>query len=360
MKTVRIISAASFAALLCASCSHRTGWGIEGTVDGIEAGQKLVLEASNGKSWYVVDSIETGKDGRFDYESARPASYGEIMRLTLPGKGSVFFPVDSVDKVTLTASAATFGSSHRLSGSYTAERFSLIDSIVASTADIDEIRTRLTQFITVDTTGTVAYYAVSKAKGAQPVFDPLDDKGNRIYGAAANVFATYRPDDARGEILKQTFFYGRKALGKVQPVTTEIEATTVGLFEIERYDNKGVRQSLSDLASKKGVVVLSFTDYSDANSPAYNVLLNDVYTKYKDQGLEIYQVALDANEVNWKQAASNLPWITVWNSPMDDVSGLAMYNINVLPLTYVIDRNGDLAERVENPDDIESAVRKHI
>ena len=360
MKTVRIISAASFAALLCASCSHRTGWGIEGTVDGVEAGQKLVLEASNGKSWYVVDSIETEKDGRFDYESTRPASYGEIMRLTLPGKGSVFFPVDSVDKVTLTASAATFGNSHRLSGSYTAERFSLIDSIVASTADIDEIRTRLTQFITVDTTGTVAYYAVSKAKGAQPVFDPLDDKGNRIYGAAANVFATYRPGDARGEILKQTFFYGRKALGKVQPVTTEIEATTVGLFEIERYDNKGVRQSLSDLASKKGVVVLSFTDYSDANSPAYNVLLNDVYTKYKDQGLEIYQVALDANEVNWNQAASNLPWITVWNSPVDGETALASYNVGALPMTYIIDRNGDIGKRVVNPEELESSVARYF
>ena len=40
-------------------------------------------------------------------------------------------------------------------------------------------------------------------------------------------------------------------------------------------------------------------------------MLRDLYDKYAGQGLEIYQVPLDADEHYWKTTADNLPWICV-------------------------------------------------
>ena len=360
MKTLHFIGSATIALLLGTSCSGNDGWSIRGKVDGLADGQKLALEANNGSSWYVVDSIEPRSEGKFTYESQTPALYGDIMRLTLPGKGSVYFPVDSVDAITLTAAADNFGTGHTLAGTSKAQCFSSIDSIVANTADIDDIQRKLIGFITSDTTGIVSYYAINKAKGNSPVFNPKEYNGNRAYGAAAQVFATYQPQDRRGEALKKAFLEGRIAMGRINPVQNVIEVPESGLIDIVRFDNKGMEHSLTKLAEKKGVIVLSFTDYSNASSPAYNALLYDIYNKYHGNGLEIYQLSFDADEVSWKQAADNLPWITVWNAPTDGAGVLMQYNVGAVPLTYVIGRDGEIKERISNPANIEKTVQKYL
>lgn len=360
MKTLHIIGGAALALLLAASCSGKQGWSISGKVDGIADGQKIALEANNGSSWYVVDSITPRAEGKFIYESETPALYGDIMRLTLPGKGSVYFPVDSVDAITLETTADSFGKGHRLAGNSKAVCFSAIDSVVANTTSVDDIQRKLIGFITSDTTGIVAYYAINKAKDNSPVFNPKEYNGNRAYGAAAQVFATYQPQDRRGEALKKSFFEGRVAMGRVNTVQNVIEVPESGLIDIVRFDNKGTEHSLKKLAEKKGVIVLSFTDYSNASSPAYNAMLYDIYNKYHGNGLEIYQLSFDPDEVSWKQAADNLPWITVWNAPTDGAAVLMQYNIGAVPLTYVIGRDGEIKQRIVNPADIEKTVQKYL
>ncbi len=118
--------------------------------------------------------------------------------------------------------------------------------------------------------------------------------------------------------------------------------------------------SLYDVASKGNVVLLSFTNYELDNSPAYNVILADLYKQYHDSGLEIFQLAFDTDEAEWKQSAVNLPWITVWNAPEDGATAMISYNVSVLPLTYVIGRDGVLHSRVEDPTKLAAEVRKHL
>lgn len=359
MKTYKIIALTALAAL-AASCAGDKGWSVSGKVDGIEEGTMLAIEAGNGRSWYVLDSVAAGPDGKFEYRNEAPSAFADILRVTLPGQGSIYFPVSGTDAVTLEADASNFAGPHKLAGTTMAGIFSAVDSIVASTSDIADLQRKLVGFITSDTTGVVAYYTVRKSKGSQPVFNPNESMGNRIYGAAAQVFAAYHPDDARGNVLKQAFFEGKQAMGRLpQPESTVLEATESGLIDITRYDNKGTSHSLADVAGKNKVVVLSFADYSTQSSPAYNAVLFDVYKKYKDRGMEIYQLSFDADEVAWKEAARNLPWITVWNAPTDGASVAVQYNVGAVPLTYVI-ANGEIAARVENPADIDKSVAKYF
>ncbi len=111
-KNIFPISIVAFLAVpaLFTSCSPQSdGWSLRGNINGLDSGRSLAIEAPSATGgWYVVDSVHPSSDGTFSYTSAAPAPYPEIMRLTLPGSGNIYFPVDSVDCVTIEAEANSF------------------------------------------------------------------------------------------------------------------------------------------------------------------------------------------------------------------------------------------------------------
>ena len=54
------------------------------------------------------------------------------------------------------------------------------------------------------------------------------------------------------------------------------------------------------------------------------------------------------------------PWVTVYNSPKDGEATLRDYNVGALPAIFVINRNGELVERVEDPTRLSSAVARYL
>lgn len=355
-KTIMI--ALGIAALMTAACSRPSAWSVEGTVTGVPSGTKMALEANNAGHWYVVDSVAIADNGSFRYD-ADNFSGADVMRLTLNGN-SVCFPIDSLAAITLESSAEDFGTRHRLDGTAMARTFGRIDSIVASTSDRETAARLLVGEIAADTTGLVAYYAVGKSVDGALLFNPFESFGNKVYGAAAQVYVQYRPEDPRGQALKHAYFEGRKAMGRVpEPENTVIEVPETGLFDITRYDSRGNSHSLAEVAKGK-VVLLSFTAYGLPSSPAYNALLNELYEKYHDKGLEIYQISFDSDEVSWKEAARSLPWIAVWNSQGDGTTVLAQYNVGAMPLTYIIDRQGTISRRVDKASELSGVLARYF
>ena len=137
-----------------------------------------------------------------------------------------------------------------------------------------------------------------------------------------------------------------------------LEASETGYIDLSNYDDRGALHSISDLVSKGKVVVLSFTAYTTDASVPYNAILNDVYTANHERGLEIFQISFDPDEQAWKTVARNLPWITVWNSPNDGSEALVKYNVGTLPTTFIINRKGEIAARVDDPSKIAAEVAK--
>lgn len=360
MKIINIVYAAGALALM-AACSGPKGWTVEGNLSGVEKGGKIAVEALNNGNWYPIDSVTVGNEGAFKYTAATPASRPEVYRLSLPA-GAICFPVDSVDVVKVEPS----GNGYTLSGTYLAKMVSRVDSVMNEAAarkaayDDAMLRRALVDIITNDTTGLVAYYALGKTVGNQLVFNPAENFGNRVYGAAAQVFASHQPLDPRGQMLKEAYIRGKVALGKVDlsalPETT-IDANETGLIDITLYDDKGTAHTLAEVAKDNKVVILNFTAYTLENSPELNLILNKLYTLYNSKGMEIYQVAFDGDEVEWKTSARNLPWVTVWNSPADGDQVLAKYNVGAIPMSFII-RNGELVKRVINPNDLPAEVGK--
>ena len=125
-------------------------------------------------------------------------------------------------------------------------------------------------------------------------------------------------------------------------------------------DETGKAHSLVELAKQGKVILLNFTVYDVEASVAYNIELARIYEKLKDRGFEIYQVSVDPDEFKWRQSAKNLPWITVYNSSVDGTDNLIRYNVTNLPTAFIINRNGEIAERVNDITKLESTLNKYM
>lgn len=367
MKLKKLFVAPLAVALIAgSSCSDNKNWSVSGTIAGA-SGQKVALQAFNNNNWYTIDSILVSSDDSFEYRSATPAVYPEVLRLSLNGE-SIYFPVDSVSRLTFRADASNFASRYSITGSEAALRFVEIDSLIRSAvaakgetvaASDSLLKRQLSQIILTSGQPIAGYYIINKRIGNSPIFDPSIKRDLAIIGAVAQSFDSNMPDDPRTTILRNIFLSARVAANPDIVEANTIEIPETGLSaDIKAYDNKGVEHSLYDVTSKGNVVLLSFTDYELQGSPAYNVILADLYKKYHDRGLEIFQIAFDRDEAEWKQSAVNLPWITVWNAPEDGSAALISYNVSVMPLTYVIGRDGVLRSRVTDPTTLDKEIAK--
>lgn len=353
-------------AALLASCGDGNKFTVSGTVENAKD-ETLMLERSVSGRWLRIDSIKTNGDGDFKFSEEAP-SFPEIFRLERNGK-YIYFPIDSLDHVTITADTASFDTNYRLAGTNNAVWMMQVDSISRELAKLPagapayaEAKKAFAERILVDPSSIVAYYVVNKIIGTTPLYQISDRNDVNIIGAVANAYNTYKPNDPRTEYLKQMFFTGRN-------MTVKRRATAAGdtlvlnesqILEVELFDKNGKLRKLSEESSKGKVLLLNFTTYIADESPALNAQLAQLYKKYAGSGFEIFQIGYDENEFSWKEAAKNLPWITVYDPAGIQSHNLLQYNVGSLPALFIINRNGELSERVLNLSDLDKAVSKYM
>lgn len=345
-----------------AACTGTDKWTVSGQIEGAD-GQTMVLEASTNGRWYPLDSVTLPTSGNFKI-SHKAIGYPDIYRLRL-GDKTLYFPIDSVETVNVVSKVDAFDRDYTLSGTHSAEMLMDVDrklmnavarNGVSSLPSDSALKRELGMMMLSDPAGIVSYYILNKRIGGQPLYNPGNKSDIRIIGAVANAFDHLRPNDPRTAFLKSLFLSNRP---RTSMQADTLAAVEVPILEINLYDNTGKEQSLQKAAADNRVVVLNFTVYGAEASPAYNAELNKIYERYHNQGLEIYQVAFDDNEYQWRQSAKNLPWITVYNASTDGLDNLLKYNVGTLPAVFII-ANGEIRERLENVDAVRSAVAKYF
>lgn len=343
------------------SCSNSNSWTVDGQISGAD-GQTMLVEACDNGRWYPLDSIKLDAGGHFKIEH-EASGYPDIYRLRL-GDKTLYFPIDSVETVTVIAQADAFDTDYTLEGSPSAAKLMEVDRQLRaamtgrnslSNIETDSVLKReLGRMLLGDPSGIVSYYIINKRIGNASLFNPANKSDLRLIGAVANAYDQFRPNDPRTAYLRNLYLSNRS--GANAPTDT-IYASEVGSFEIKLYDNKGREQSLHALAQAGKPVLLNFTAYSAEQSPAFNRELNRIYSKYHAKGLEIFQVAIDEDELQWRQAAANLPWITVYNPPSDGRI-LINYNVTDIPATFLINSKGEIVERVLDITNIDASIGK--
>ena len=362
----KIIFLASIAVLATlASCDSGNKWRIKGTIENAPDKSMYVQASDNGR-WYNIDTIQTNSKGEFKY-AHQAAEYPDIYRLTLDNQ-SIYFPIDSIETVVINSNADAFAKDFSLSGSDAADMLMAVENrikeVTAAKGDAavnDSILKReLGGMLIGDPAGIVSYYIINKQINGKPLFNPSNTADNRVIGAVANAFNQFRPNDPRTHYLCSLYLSNRPAALKnnMLPIDT-IHPQEVTFFDINLTDNTGAHHSLTDVVKRNKVVVLSFTVYQAEGSPAYNLALAEAYDKYHAKGLEVYQVALDDDEFQWKQSAKNLPWITVYQPATSNSQVLLNYNVRQIPTTYII-ANGELKQRVTDITKIGNTVSAYL
>jgi len=337
---------------------------VDGVVEGASDSTTLVLEESSNGEWFIIDSIQVGKDGKFSVSAPAP-EVPNIYQLRLGGQ-SICFPIDSLDHLTINSKLPNFATDYTITGSEHAEQVMKIDKEAmqfangkGTAAQLQAWKDKLSRQIVADPSGIVAYYTINKYISGKPLFDPLNDNDLRIIGAVANAFNSFRPDDPRTNYMVQVLLDGQRRRRSTAAPTDTVFADVASIIDIKLQDYDGKEYSLSKVAAENRIVLLDFTAYTTEISPQLNKLLNDIYQKYHSQGLAIYQVGLDQDNVAWRQAAQNLPWITVFDPRSIRSENVGVYNVTGIPTTFII-RNGEIIERIEDATRLKAAVAKYM
>lgn len=353
MRHSSLFATALLAVATLSSCSDPE-FTVRGTItDG--AGKTIILEkADHAGIWIPLDSTEIKSSGAFSMSRISPAA-PEIYRLDLDG-AYVYFPVDSIETITVDAPAARFATDFTLSGSDQAksmERFEKeLISAIPKLSDPDSARNFkrrvFTEFLQNARGSVVSYYILTKTIGDEPLFSTSSDAG--YFAAVATAMKEYRPDDPRLELLTRTATAARRSKSAENGNSRVIEAPEISYIDITLPSTDGKDVSLSSVAGKGHPVVLIFSNLADPATPALNAELR------KLQGVEIYNVGLDDDQLEWRNAASNLPWTCVYANDSETGRLVASYNITELPTIYIIDAAGNLKARCASVDELRSRL----
>jgi thiol-disulfide isomerase/thioredoxin len=104
----------------------------------------------------------------------------------------------------------------------------------------------------------------------------------------------------------------------------------------------GKRIALSSLKGK--YVLLTFWSFLSKDCIAENLQLKEFYKLYNKKGFEIYQIDLDENESNWKEAVrfDELPWISTREDDPKDPKNAIVFNVQNVPTNYLFDKDNKI------------------
>jgi peroxiredoxin len=362
------------------ACNNSSDFIVKGVVAGAD-GQLMYLENVGISNVVTLDSIKLAPGGKFKFTEKRP-EYPDFYRLRLNNQ-LINFAVDSTETISFVADAGTFATSYSVEGSENSKAIKAItlaqldanqaisrlrkeyeDKMISDTtyrmkvlAAADAYKEVARKYIYSAPMSTAAYFALFQQIDGLLFFDLYDRKDVKAYGAVATSYNHTYPESPRSKHLYNLTLQSMKVLRAQRPVDySNVETKEISFLDIELPDVRGEVVKLSTVAPGK-VVLINFTAYQTEWSPALNMALGELYTKYHDQELEIYQVSLDSDFHFWRNGASNLPWVTVHDpqSVYSQVAGL--YNVKQLPALFILDRKGNLVKRVEDVKKLEADVK---
>ena len=368
------ITFVALAALTITACSSGPEFEVNGDVSGAD-GKMLYLEASGLEGIVPLDSVKLKGEGTFKFKQPRPES-PEFYRLRVDDK-VINFSVDSIETIQIKAPYVDFSTAYTVEGSdnsnkikeLTLKQINLqknvndqLNALRANKLGHDTFEENLAtllknykedvkvNYIFAAPNTSAAYFALFQKLNDYLIFDPLNNKEDvKCFAAVATSLNNAYPNAVRSKNLYNIVIKGMKNTRQPQSKSLEIPQDKIietGIIDIALRDVKGNTRKLTDLKGK--VVLLDFSVFQSPAGAPHNMMLRELYNKYASQGLEIYQVSLDADEHYWKTAAGNLPWVCVRDGNGVYSTNVAVYNVRQVPSIFLINRNNELLLKLVN------------
>lgn len=336
----------------------------------------------------IIDSVKLDGDGGFSFDGVAPDA-PEFYRLRIAGQ-IINVAIDSTETVNVNAAYPSMATQYTIEGSennlkikeLTLRQMALqaqaqavvnnpqlginaVEDSIFKMIDTykDDIKKN---FIYKEPMKSYAYFALFQGivvgNSYLMVFDPRQNPDDvKAFAAIATSWDTYYPGSLRGENLHNIALQNMKdqRIVQNQEQSIEIDADKVSmanLIDIALTDNKGNIRRLTDLAGK--VVLLDFHLFSGKGSTQRIMMLRELYNKYHDRGLEIYQVSLDEDEHFWKTQTAALPWICVRDNGTRTQAYLA--TVKSIPCDFIINRENTVIKAPRQIKDLNADIAAQL
>ncbi len=348
------------------ACAPKNGYEITGELIGAKAGDKVFLEKIAGQMT-ILDSMELTDNGRFKFLGNVPDR--GVYRLIFNNEAAVDLVLDNESSVKVTVDKAKTLSDYKIEGSEASESIKKVNTILINTyneinnlqaemvrnqasPDIQEISKKLEarymevigkqvndikSFISESKDPIVAVYALSYLN--------MDENITYIESILDKYPAEAQQSEYIRLYINKFNDYRKLAVGQPAP-------------ELNLPDPTGKMVSLSSL--KGQVVLIDFWASWCGPCRQENPNVVKLYNAYKGKGFQIYGVSLDKTKEAWTKAIMDdkLTWIHVsdlqyWNS-----AAAALYKVDAIPATVLIDRDGKIVAKNLRGEELEEFLKK--
>lgn len=368
--------------LAMTACQRERTFCVEGTIEGA-ADSVLYLYNRSMNGIMLLDSVVLDDDGDFSFE--QPSPVGPDLYVLRIADQIINLAVDSTETITFSGSMPGLATNYQVSGSDNSEKIrqlqqmhSLLqrrvleveqDPSLLGPAMLDSLRpliqqykdTVLMNYIFQAPQTAYAYFALSQTLDhvywlPSHIFELGDSVDDRAYRAVATCWKEYYPESSRAQqlynMVEREINNSRIVQARQQQLTDD-QIIVSDIIDLSLPDINGRQHTLSELRGK--VVLLDFHLFSAPDSGERILKLRDLYNRYHERGLEIYQVSMDQDEHLWKQAVSSLPWIAVYDP---SGSSLPRYNVQEIPEFFTISRSNALQKRSSQIDDLDNEIER--
>ena len=340
---------------------------ISGSIEGLQNGN-IVLNMLDLNTQKVVDTILVDNNGRFSYVITKPSSVPEFYYLFYKDRRLASMILSAGDIVSIYSD--TLGGNGTIEGSVESE---LLMGIEKRESEVrhkyDSLVNMLAKVSTKEDSLKINYdlgglYVKQKQSVIKEIYSHPNSMTNitllyqrfpgdiPVFGAGTDYMMFQRVYDSLRVFYPNSIYISR--LKDEIDYRLNLDAFNERLQNVPEVsfpdillpDVKSERQSLVEV-SKDRVIILSFWTIADLNQKMINLDMIELYKKYHDRGLEIYQVSVDIDKTAWAMAVKDqeLPWISVCDGLGSKSSAVSTYNIQKVPTNFIIDKEGTVVGR---------------
>lgn len=345
-----------------ASCNNSN---VKITGDIKEAGkQKVYLEQINVDNTITIDSTQTNNNGHFTFKTK--VELPTFFSVKVGQKESITFIAEPNDKIELSGTFKNLGKNYWVDGSENSLwvkllNFQLNNTQVAmdslkkayiaipqgeehamsrqqiSTAWDSVVNKQVNfskDFILKHAISPASYYALyQKFNNTDYILTPDEDLHS--YKIVASSFKAMYPESQYTKAILKHLDQINKNIqnSKIQQLIANTAST---LPEIRLANVKGDTIALSSLKGK--YIILDFTVLGTKESEAYVRDMKNIYNKFKNRGVQIYQVCLDENKAIWERLVrqDNIEWPCVLDPEGLKSRAARLWNVQSVPANYII------------------------
>lgn len=355
--------------LLLSACGSKTNVKINGEIK--EAGkQKIYLSQLNVDNTIIVDSTETNKKGQFSFKTA--VTTPTLYAINVGNKESVTIIAEPDKQIEITGTFDNLKNNYWVDGSESSLWIKLLNFQLNNTRiamdslrkayialpeseatqternrianEWDSIVTKQTQFsrdfILKNAVSPASYYALyQKLDNENFVLSPATDL-HSFKIVATSLKAMYPESQYTVAILKHLDQINKEL--KNQRMRNLIVNAESDLPAIKLPNIHGDSITLHSLKGK--YIILDFCVLSTPQSKVYVKELQTIYNKFKSKGVEIYQVCLDPNTLQWEAAVKDLgiPWTCVRDDESTKSRVALTWNVTTVPTNYIINKQFEI------------------